>query len=301
MINKLFENLSPSGAEDKTREFLINTLEKKFDTVTVDNIGNLIFHKSGSGKKLCIECGMDSRGIMIVSSENGKAHFAAVGQLDASYLADKKIQMTKGGWGIVRYEGADLSAAKTSDLYLEMDTEGLEIGDFGIVCPQLCDNDSSFYANGLSDVLGAAAVVSALTGAEINCDLTVIFSAQKALGGRGLRAFFGESSFDIVLTVNCCKGKEDNGCAIAAKDKGAVADPMLRKELEEMARANSIKAQTIVSDENLFIGGIAHSGSGNACGCLCIPTSHKGKTLEGASKKDFEAIVELIIKIVGDN
>ena len=205
MINKLFEMLSPSGAEDKIRNFITKQISDIFDSVTVDNIGNLIVHKEGNGKKICIECGMDNCGIMIVSVEPGKAFFSGVGQLSPSYLVDKRIIMNNSNWGIVRYNGENPSTAKLSELYLEIDTEDIKIGDFGIVYPDFIETDCDFFANGLSDILPAAAVISAVTSANIGVDLTVVFSSQKALGGRGLRSYFGVNSFDKVFTINCCE------------------------------------------------------------------------------------------------
>lgn len=301
MIGKLFENLSPSGAEDKIRNFITNQISNVFDSVTVDNVGNLIVHKEGKGEKICIECGMDSCGIMIVSVEPGKAFFSGVGQLSPSYLIDKRIFIKNGNWGIVRYDGENPSSVKFSDLYIEINTENIKTGDFGIVYPDFIETDCSFFANGLSDMLAAAAVINAVTSANINSDLTVVFSAQKALGGKGIRSYFGVHSFDKVFTVNCCEcnsTKIGNGCALIVKDKSAVADVNLRKELESVAATKSVKIQPSVSSENFFIGSIAHSGKGNPSACICIPVSHKSKTLEKADKNDFNDAVKLIKQIV---
>lgn len=302
MINKLFEMLSPSGAEDKIRNFITKQISDIFDSVTVDNIGNLIVHKEGNGKKICIECGMDNCGIMIVSVEPGKAFFSGVGQLSPSYLVDKRIIMNNSNWGIVRYNGENPSTAKLSELYLEIDTEDIKIGDFGIVYPDFIETDCDFFANGLSDILPAAAVISAVTSANIGVDLTVVFSSQKALGGRGLRSYFGVNSFDKVFTINCCECNNNatngKGCALIVKDKSAVADVGLRKELESVAATNSVKIQPSVSSENFFIGNIAHSGKGNSCVCICIPVSYKGKTLEQANKNDFNETARLIQQII---
>ncbi len=301
MISKLFENLSPGGTENKTRSFISEQLSDTFDSTTVDNMGNLIFHKEGNGEKICIECGMDSCGIMVVSTEPDKAFFSGVGQLSPSYLVDKKILMNNGHWGIIRYDGETPSSAKLSDLYLEIDTENIKIGDFGVVYPDFVENDCGFFANRLSDMLAAAVVINAVTSTNIDVDLSVVFSAQKTLSGRGIRAYFAAHSFDKVFTVNCCdckNMKSGNGCAIIVKDKSSVADVNLRKDLESLAKTNSIKIQPAVSSENFFIGSIAHSGKGNPCACICIPVSHKGKAFEKADRKDFNEAAKLIKQII---
>ncbi len=291
--------LSVSGAEDRIRDFISGELSDKFDTTETDNMGNLIFHKSGSGEKICIECGMDSRGIMVVATENGKAFFSGVGQLKPAYLVGKKILMADGTVGIVRFDGEVSDSTKLSDLYLEIDTESIGIGDFGMVCPDQIETDSKFFANGLSDIIGMAAVIDGVLSNPISADLTVVFSAQKQLQGRGLRAYFTTHSFASVFSVcgcECTGGvKSGQGCALIVKDKTAVASTLLKRNIEAI---DNIKFQPLVSSETYYIGNIAHSGGGNPCISLGIPVSHRGKTLEAIEKCDFDETVKLIGKLI---
>lgn len=302
MTNKLFDMLSASGAEDQIRKFISGQLSSKFETTEVDNMGNLIFHKSGNGKKLCLECGMDSRGIMVVSTESDKAYFSAVGQITPAYLAGKKIVMANGNIGIVRFDGENIDSAKLSDLYLEIETENIGIGDFGTIYPDFTASHNKVSANGLSDIIGAMAVTDAVLSADINADLTVLFSAQKQLNGRGLRGYFGVHNFDKVITVcgcECGSGvKSGCGCAVIVKDKTAVASTLFKDEFLKLAAYNSVAVQPLVSSENYFLGNISHSGTGNACIALGIPVSHKGKTLESVNNGDFEAASKLIKLII---
>jgi len=294
MTDRIFDMLSPSGTEDKIRMYITDCISSGFDSVKTDNMGNLILHKSGNGSKICIECGMDSRGVMVVSSKERKAYFSAVGQLKPDFLEGKKIIMEDGSLGIVRLDGTLSDSTKISDLYLELEAEA-EIGDFGVIYPDFTETDTNYYANNISDIIGAAAVIEALTGCETSCDLTVVFSVQKNLNGRGLRSFFAAHSFDKVISVTSCKC--DN-CALILKDKSAVSSPALEDELIILANENSIDIKPLVSDDNHLLGFIAHGNEGSPCIGLGIPVSHQGKTLEGIKKSDFENAVRLIESFV---
>lgn len=305
MINELIDIFSPSGREGEIRELIRDELAHLGGEIFTDNTGNLIFHKSGNGSKLCIECGMDSRGVMAVSAEDGKVCFAGVGGVTAGYLIGKRVTFENRSCGIVRYDGKNTDDAKITELYLETDGNDIKVGDFGAVDSCFFETDKKIYGNGLSDRIGAAAVIEALKTGNCNCDLYVAFTAQKRLGARGIRSFFGAetSEFDYVVTVdgcNCKSGiKPGCGCVLIAKDKGAVADAALRKQLEEKASGHGIKYQTAVSDENFYMAAINHAGIGSVCAAIGVPAAHKGDSLESVEKSDYAEAVKLISAFIG--
>ena len=195
---------------------------------------------------------MGSHGIMVVAAKDGKAHFSGVGTLKPSYLADKKIVMESGKVGIVRANGEISESTKLSDMYIDIDTENMSIGDFGVVYPEFTETDSAFYANGLSDVIALSALIKALPTLG-DTDLTVVFSAQKILNGRGMRGFFADRTFDKVFTLACYE-KTEKGCVVVVKDKSAVASSALRDEICGVAKECGIEIQLAVSDENFMLG-----------------------------------------------
>ena len=65
IMRDIVETLAPSGEEGALREILKQKLRGKFDEIRIDNMGNLIA-RSGNNS-LCIECGMDGIGVMVVS------------------------------------------------------------------------------------------------------------------------------------------------------------------------------------------------------------------------------------------
>lgn len=302
MIKRLCEVFSPSGSEKKMCEFLKAEMSDEFDSTNVDNAGNLILHRAGTGKKLCIECGMDSRGVMVVSKNEDKAFVAGLGGVTPEFLLDKRLFFENGEIGIVRSEAKPTAETKTADLYVEVDTDGIETGAFAAVSSEFCENNRSFFSTDVSAKLAMAAVLEAVKGQKTNLDLTLVFTSQKRVGARGIRAFFENREFDACITVDgiLCGGgvKSGSGCAIVAVDGRDVADKELRDATEALADKCGIKAQLAVTEENLCMEAISKSGSGVRCIALGIPTLFKGQRYESVLKSDFDEAVRLLKGII---
>lgn len=297
MIKAITETFSPSGYEEKIIQYLSSQLSGVFDEVKTDNFGNLIAIRHGKGKSVCFECGMDSRGVMVVAKEDGKAYFSAVGSIKPELIVDKEIVFADGSFGTAKYDGENLSEAKISDLYIEMDTEKLSIGDFGVIVADFSENDDAFFANGIGDRIGVAAVCEAVKQIDKGCGFTLLFSAQKRLGGRGIRAFFGDNEFDTVITVDGSSDKCDGGCLLVVKDAKAVAPKELRNKAEEIAISANVPVTPVVSETNFFMETVSITGRGADCIGIGIPVQGGGKEKESVKKADFAAAVRLLIQI----
>ncbi len=292
MINELYDIFSPSGSEGKMREYIIEKISGKFDEIKADKFGNLIA-KSGKND-FCLECGMDSCGIMIVSVEDKTAHFAGVGGINAGYLIGKKILFADNSIGIVRYDGKTPSESKISDLYLECDTKNLNVGDFGIVKSGYCETEDKVFANGLGNKIGLAAVLEALNKFERIENLCVLFSAQKRLGARGIQAFFGAEEFERVITVDAVASENFKNTAFAVADKNGVCSADFKEDLKKYTDSFA------VTDENLCIANISASGKGASCSALGIPIYNRNKNFETVKKEDFDKGAELLKSIIAD-
>ncbi len=296
MINDVCNVSAPSGNEEQMREYIKEQLSGRFEEIKVDDFGNLVC-RSGNGG-LCIECGMDSCGIMIVSVEKDKAHLAGVGGINAEYLIDKKVVFKNGSFGIVRYDGKVAAESKISDLYLECESDKVDIGDFGVVQTDYCENYEKVFANGLGNRIGLAAVMTAAKKADKVKDLTIIFSAQKRLGARGIQAFFGANKFDTVITVDgaeCKDGiKSGDGCFLVVVDKAGVCKQALVERIKNAATEKEIRVTPAVSDQDFCMAHITTLGSGAAGGAIAIPVIHKNRSLEGVSKSDFDETTKLL-------
>ncbi len=298
MLKELCNIFAPSGDEQKMREYITEHSKTLFDSIETDNIGNLICCKSGRARSLCIECGLDSCGIMVIAKETDKIYFSGVGGVSAAYLAGKKVFFKNGETGVVRFDGKNIDDAKVTDLYIEMDAQNIGIGDFGVVEGGFFENSTKLFANDISTKIEIAAVLKAVGKANTDRGLTVVFSAQRRFAAKGIKAFLGANEFDKVVTVDgvaCENGiKADGGCAVIAVDNRGVSDKDLRCKAEELATKNNIKVQTAVTGENLCLEAIATSGKGTNAVAIGIPVSHKGKPYESIMKSDFDKTVKLL-------
>ncbi len=296
MIEDLVEIFSPSGCEEQIIKYLIKQLSDVCDEIKKDNFGNLIATRKGSGKNLCFECGMDSRGVMVVAKNDGKVHFAAVGDIKPEVIADRKIIFADGSGGKVKYDGENIKDAKISDLYIETDSKDVNIGDFGVIKADFNEDADSFSAYGLNERIGVAAVCQAARQLDKDCGFTILFSAQKRLGGRGIRAFFGAKTFDTVITVDGCKEKCDGGGLLIVKDSKAVAPRELRNKVEDVIAENNIHITPAVSETNFFMETISISGKGNHCIGIGVPVQGEDKEKQSVKKADFDAVVEFLVQ-----
>ncbi len=298
MLKELFDTFSPCGFEDETRSFLEKTLLPFGFDIEVDNLGSLIARKVGNGSKICIECGMDTPGIMITAHENNTAYFSAVGSINPSFLENKVVRFNNGAYGIIRYNGNDITSAKISDLILDIDTGSVKVGDFGMLDSHLRISDDRIFSNDLGFKIPIKTVLDAIINLDCNADITIAFTSQKNLGARGIAAFFGANSFDRIITVNSVSTgkriKSGSGCVLIAKDKKCVSDRDFLKNAENIAKENGVSASTAICDENLFIENISIAGNGAQCLCIAIPVEYKSKGFEFAYKTDICAAADLI-------
>ncbi len=290
MIKEVYDIFAPSGTEGRMRDFVADRISGLFDEIKCDSFGNLIA-KSGRGR-FCIECSMDSCGIMIVAAEDGKARFAGVGGINAEYLIGKKILFADGSIGIVRYDGKTPADSKISDLYMECDTEKLNIGDFGVVKSGYCETKDKIFANGLGNRIGLSAVLEALDGLEKTENLCILFSSQKRLGARGIQAFFADNEFDRVLTVDAASAEKVKECAVVVADQSGVCGAEFKEEIKTHTQSFA------VTDENLCMANISATGKGSACAALAVPLYNKNKNFESVKRVDFDKCVEILKSVM---
>lgn len=294
-MKELFETFSPSGNEECIRELLKKQLGGMFAKIETDNFGNLIATSGRGG--LCIECGMDTTGIMVVSKTDTQVYFASVGGTKPADLADRTIVFGNSKTGVVKYdEKLDLKTAKITDLYVEMDTADINIGDFGAVETEFCWDECGFSGYGIKNRIGLGAVCIAIKAVDNIENITVLFSAQKRLGARGIRAFLSAHDFDKVITVDACG---NDGCSVVAKDSRAVASVGIRTELEKIVAENNLDAETAVCDDDFYIEQILISD--NLCGAVGISVLCENNEPQRVNKTDFDTAVKLLAAVLKDN
>lgn len=300
MIKNEYEVFAPSGSEQKMVDFIKERVSSKFEKIRIDALGNLICSSGDGGN--CIECGMDTCGVMIVQVDEDKSRFAGVGGINAEYLISKKIEFKDGNFGFARYDGQNAQKTKICDLYLEGDTAALKIGDFGVVASQFSEDKNKIYGNGIGNRVGLSVVLKALEATEKLENLTVIFSAQKRTKARGIKAFFTANKFDRVITIDGaeCSGaiKSGNGSFLVVADKIGKTPKEFADKITKKADENGVRLEKAVVDQDFCMGTISTLGNGAACTAIAVPVNNKNKTVESIEKSDIDECVKLIKALI---
>lgn len=292
-MKELINAFAPSGCESQLRELLTKRLKGKFDQIRKDNMGNLIASVGDGG--LCVECGMDTQGIMVVSVLENEVRFAPVGKVAVRDILERKVSFENGACGKVFCdEATDDEKAKLSDLYIELESGSVEVGEFGTVDAGFSEDEYGYNGYGLSERIGLAAVCKAVENISEPENLTVLFSAQKRLGARGARGFFGNGNFEKIITVDGCS---EDGCVIVAKDEKMVAEPELRRRLEKIAEEAELDVETVVCDENFSMDQV-YVSCGDPCAAMGINVICEEGEPDRVSKADFDTAVKFIEEIL---
>ena len=93
LLKALSEVAGPSGFESRIREMISKEIAKDVDSVTTDNMGNLVaFRKGKSDKKLMIAAHMDEIGFIVTHiDDNGFLKFATLGGFDPKTLTAQRV------------------------------------------------------------------------------------------------------------------------------------------------------------------------------------------------------------------
>ena len=295
MLDKLCSISSPASREGKIKEFIINETKEYVSSYFVDAFGNLILNIDGYGDRKIIECGLDEPFLMSNHFENNKQLFTAPPHFNAKNFKDKEMVLENGM--VVKIKSDDDNDVKLgfSDLYAKTETE-TEFGKLFTFNPNFIENKRVYSAENIIYKAPVYILVSAIRELK-NCNknITFLFSCQKLLAARGLRAYFSIERNASVLSVSSVKEDEyikcGKGVVICAKEKGAFVSQRIKENLVNLAEYEKIDYMPAILSENYNLKAILTSGAGAECGLLCVPYSEKNKIL----KSDIKKMIKMVI------
>lgn len=271
MIKKLCEIPSPSGDEEKMKEFIVNELSRFADLYFEDSFGNLIFVKKGEGasERICIECGMDECFLMVSDAEE-KISFTAPPHIKASVFSEKNICFADGSSALIKSEKEE--NIKAADLYAEPDSRKRRTGEYACLLPCFKKDEDKFSAENLRYKIPIYVLINGLKTIKKNkAELYFVFSVQKCLASRGVKALMQSGiDFDKAVSVSCIDENAD-GVLVMAKEKSCVLSPKIRKEIMQLTEKNNIPASLGFTEENFYMKTYLAEGRGTPCALICIP------------------------------
>ena len=319
-IIKLLEDLtqinSVSGNENAIREYISENVKDYCDEVYADNMGNLIAHKKGNGKKIMYAAHMDEIGIIATDiDDKGFIRFSNIGGLNTRNLVNLRVRFANGTEGVI---GAEEESFKDkpalSKLFVDIGASDKKsaqkkvgIGDSASFVGGFVNMSDCVVSKALDNRAGCAILIKAL--AEIKNtenDLYFVFTTQEEVGLRGAKTVAFDIEPDVAVAVDVTDTGDTpsaptmavemgKGAAIKVMDRSIMCDADVRAKMVETAKKNKIPYQLeIMTDGGTDAGAIHLTKSGIKTGGISVPTRYIHSPSEMASVKDIESCIELV-------
>lgn len=324
LLKRLSETDGVSGNENDIRDIVKTEAAKYADSVTVDNIGNVIAYKKGrsSAKKIMLCAHMDEVGLMVSYIEdNGFIRFKPVGGIDKRILLAKRVRIGKNKiMGVIGVKAIHLqspaersSVIQLSSMYIDVgaaskEETGVKIGDYISFDTAFDDfGDGKMKGKALDDRLGVAALLKILEN-TYDDDIYACFTVQEEIGlrGAGPAAYVIKPDIAIVCEATTAADVPDvkeaeavtvlgNGPALSYADAATIGDKRLVGDLLKIARENGIEHQIKRAASGGNDAGAIHiSRDGIPTAVISVPCRYIHSPVSVAEYSDHTAMEELL-------
>lgn len=320
LIKRLMNTPSVSGREDKIREVIINEITPYADTIDVDNMGNIIARKKGSGKKIMLCAHMDEIGFFVTYiDKSGFVRVSSVGGIIPVSCAYTEVVSENGVYGVLVPEKAG-EKLSVEGMYIDIGAKTkkqaeskVKIGDFFVVKPSLRRlMNRRYVGRPFDDRIGCAILIEAMKSIKSENDLYFVFSTQEEVGGRGAKPAAYAISADIGIAYDVTREsskpgstpmevKMGKGCAIKIKDSGVICSPALVNQMREIAEKNGIKYQNeILLDGGTDASSMQIAGRGSRVSAISIPSAYIHSGCEMIDMGDVYEAVKLTVALASE-
>ncbi len=318
LLKKLMFTSGVSGREEKIREAIKNEVEAYCDEAYVDNLGNLIAHKKGNGKKIMLCAHLDEIGFFVTNiDEKGFIHISPIGGINFLSAVFSEVVSENGVHGVLVPSSKGDCMPKAEETYIDIGAKDkksaekkVSVGDYFTLEPKIRRLQGNRYiGRPFDDRVGCAILIEAIKSIKKpQNDLYFVFSTQEEVGGRGSKPATYSISPDIGIAIDVTgtdkPGSEPinvklgGGCTIKIKDSGVICSHDVVEKMRQIAKDAKIKYQ----DEILPYGGTDASpmqiaGKGARVGVISIPTAFIHTGVEMIDMYDVKEAVKLTIQL----
>ncbi len=317
LLKKLTQTHSPSGNEKKVSNLIADTVAPFADEVYSDNMGNLIAHKKGNGKKVLLASHIDEIGILAnYIDDNGFVRFSPLGGVMPYCALYQSVVFQNGTKGIVAYEEKESLTKDFSfrKMYIDIGAKSTEeaqklisIGDSAVFEGAFFCNGDKVVSKALDDRIGAYILIKVLMELKDSPnDLYFAFTVQEELGCRGAKVVANAINPDIALAVDVtdtgdtpeCRRmaiKQGSGPCIKYMDNSIITHKYVNDALKTAADKEGIALQhEVLTLGGTDAGAIHTSGTGVMTGAVSIPTRYIHTPRECVSMADVDGAIGLI-------
>lgn len=320
LLKKLVYSFGPSGREDEIRDAIKNEIEPFVDEITVDNMGNLICRKKGSGKKLMMAAHMDEIGVIVTHiDEKGFLRFAPVGGVNQFNCINRCVKFENGITGVISTESKTaMRDAAFDKMYIDIGAESrcdaankVSIGDTAVFWGEFAVMGKRVSAKTMDDRIACYALIEAVKQIE-KCpnDFYAVFTVQEELGLRGAKVAANIVSPDMAVSIDV-SGVGDTpesklidlslgkGPSVKIRDASYVISAKARDFMIKCAREANIPYQLeAASFGGTDTGAIMLTGSGVASATTSIPCRYIHSPQETVDMEDVENEIKFLKQMI---
>lgn len=331
LLKELCESPGIPGREQAIIDLMTRELTQTADSVTVDQMGNVIGFKKGAkdpAKKVMIAGHIDEIGFVVsYIDKNGFIYFARRGGHQPRVLISQRVRIFGKQQLIGVVEGSPLLLAKPDeqkkvpeldDLFIDtgMKKDEVEkyvsVGDMIVLDREFVEQGDRYIAKAFDDRVGCFVVLETMKRLRnVNVDVYAVGTAQEEVGIRGA---FGAAkdiipdfgiAIDVTAAFDTPGVKEQqqvtqlgNGVAIKINDSASISNHGMVEFLKSLAQKYNIKYQMeILPFGGTDAAGMQREGRGPVC-TLSVPTRYVHSPNEMIHKKDVEATIDLLVKFI---
>lgn len=320
LLKKIIEAYGPSGREDEIREVIKNEIAPYVDEIIVDNMGNLICHKKGNGKKLMMAAHMDEIGVMVTHiDKNGFLRFAPVGGVYQFNCVNRAVKFENGVEGVISGEGKTGMRDWTLDtMFIDIGAESYDeaaekvsIGDMAVFDGKFLVMGKKVSGKTMDDRVACYALVEAVKQVkECPNDFYAVFTTQEELGLRGAKvaAQIIEPDMAIAVDVSSVGDTPESriidltlgkGPSVKIRDASYIISPVARDFMIKCANEAGIPYQLeAASFGGTDTGAIMLTGSGVPSATTSIPTRYIHSPQETVHMDDVENEIKFLIQMI---
>ena len=298
-------------------------IEAIADGVRVDNLGNLIAQRSGTGgqgaKKIMLVAHMDEIGVMATHiDEKGFVRFIPIGGVRPQTCPGGRVRFLNGALGVIGTElVADPGKAPPFEqMFIDLGASSaadcpVRVGDIAAFERPFLDLGDRLVSKAMDDRIGVAVLIETLRQlGETPNEVSFVFSVQEEVGIRGatVAAFGLEPDLGIAVDVTAWgdtpKGIRmdvalGKGPAIKVRDSGMIADPRVVDWMVKTAEAAGLPYQLEVLERGgTDASAIQLSRAGAPAGTISIPCRYVHSPSEMVDFNDVKNAVALLVNLL---
>ncbi|MCL6632873.1 MAG: peptidase M42 [Alicyclobacillus herbarius] len=319
-IERLCTYVAPSGAERELQEALLDLVRDIADEVWMDTLGNGIARKHGSGPHVMLTAHADETGVMVIHvDDDGFLRLISIGALEAQELIGRRVEFVGGLTGVVQVETkVDIEHVGFDHLYVDIGAENrdealqkVKIGLSGVVVdPVVSLTRYRLAGRALDNRVGCAVAASAFRALAANGrNVSVVFTAQGAVGARGARPAAVQLEPDLAFVVDAAPAGDAPGCrrmelklgqgpAIKVMDGTSIIPLDLKRRMETVAEKNGIPLQYEVWPRGVSeAGSVQLAMAGIPTAGISYPARYVGAVSTVVDLRDAEAAVRLLTAV----